>query len=93
MLYCANQLYQHPGQHHSQHLGATEALRLSAATLCRSSFSLSKVIRRLLKQLAVWHERASSRRRLADLDERMLRDIGLDRATAGAEANKPFWTP
>jgi len=32
-----------------------------------------------------------SRRQLAQLDERMLRDIGLDRATARFEANKSFW--
>jgi uncharacterized protein YjiS (DUF1127 family) len=28
---------------------------------------------------------------LAQLDERLLRDIGLDRATARFEANKSFW--
>jgi uncharacterized protein YjiS (DUF1127 family) len=28
---------------------------------------------------------------LAQLDERLLRDIGLDRATARFEAGKSFW--
>jgi hypothetical protein len=32
-----------------------------------------------------------SRRQLAQLDERLLRDIGLDRATARLEATKGFW--
>ena len=36
-------------------------------------------------------ELARSRRQLAELDERLLRDIGLDRATARFEAGKPFW--
>ena len=36
-------------------------------------------------------EVARSRRQLAQLDERLLRDIGLDRATARFEADKGFW--
>ena len=32
-----------------------------------------------------------SRRQLAELDDRLLRDIGLDRATARFEAGKGFW--
>jgi uncharacterized protein YjiS (DUF1127 family) len=37
-------------------------------------------------------ELARSRRQLAQLDERLLRDIGLDRATARFEANKGYWS-
>jgi len=37
-------------------------------------------------------ELARSRRQLAQLDERLLHDIGVDRATARFEANKGFWT-
>ena len=37
-------------------------------------------------------ELARSRRQLAQLDERLLRDIGVDRATARFEASKGFWT-
>ena len=32
-----------------------------------------------------------SRRQLAELDDRMLRDIGIDRAKARFEAEKGFW--
>ena len=32
-----------------------------------------------------------SRRQLAELDERLLRDIGVDRAKARYEAEKGFW--
>jgi uncharacterized protein YjiS (DUF1127 family) len=37
-------------------------------------------------------ELARSRRQLAELDERLLRDIGLDRGTARYEASKNFWS-
>lgn len=33
-----------------------------------------------------------SRRQLAELDDRLLRDIGLDRGTARFEAGKGFWS-
>jgi len=32
-----------------------------------------------------------SRRQLAELDDRMLRDIGIDRARARFEADKGYW--
>lgn len=41
----------------------------------------------------VWVERAAQRRALAGLDDRTLQDIGLSRATAVGEADKPFWRP
>lgn len=37
-------------------------------------------------------ELARSRRQLSQLDERLLRDIGLDRATARFEGSKGFWS-
>ena len=37
-------------------------------------------------------ELARSRRQLAQLDERLLRDIGLDRGSARFEASKSFWS-
>jgi uncharacterized protein YjiS (DUF1127 family) len=41
--------------------------------------------------VAIWLDRSRQRRRLGELDDRMLRDIGLTRADAWAEAEKPFW--
>lgn len=38
-----------------------------------------------------WDSRRKSRRALRDLAPYLLRDIGLDPATAQAEATKPFW--
>lgn len=41
----------------------------------------------------LWRERRRTRSALGRLDERMLRDIGVDRATAAHEADKLFWKP
>jgi uncharacterized protein YjiS (DUF1127 family) len=41
--------------------------------------------------LREWRRRKNGRLKLARLDERMLRDIGLTRVDADYEINKPFW--
>lgn len=38
-----------------------------------------------------WIERARQRRALAELDDQMLRDIGVTRVEAVRECDKPFW--
>ncbi len=38
-----------------------------------------------------WEARARQRHQLLSMDERMLRDIGIDRETARGEYVKPFW--
>ena len=40
-----------------------------------------------------WAERGRQRRQLAELNDYMLRDIGLSRADVAAETRKPFWQP
>ena len=40
---------------------------------------------------SIWAARIRARRALATMEERQLRDIGLDRGSAMAEAAKPFW--
>ena len=42
---------------------------------------------------SVWLDRSRQRRQLAQLSDHMLRDIGLTRVDAWAEAEKPFWRP
>ena len=42
-------------------------------------------------QVREWRERARSRRALLTLDDYMLRDLGIDRATAQYMGNLPFW--
>jgi uncharacterized protein YjiS (DUF1127 family) len=46
---------------------------------------------RLIERLLFWCDRAAQRRRLAQLDDRMLRDIGVGRAEAYRESSKWFW--
>ena len=62
------------------------------------SFSFGRAVALLAGGLVVGIEHvmtraelSRSRRQLAQLDERLLRDIGLDRATARIEATKGFW--
>jgi uncharacterized protein YjiS (DUF1127 family) len=43
--------------------------------------------------LLQFHERARQRQALMALDDRLLKDIGVSRADAEREANKPFWRP
>ncbi len=50
-------------------------------------------LRTLVDILFAWHERARQRRQLLSLSDHMLKDIGISRADAAAEANKPFWQP
>ena len=38
-----------------------------------------------------WVERSKGRRELASMSDHMLKDIGVSRAQAWVESNKPFW--
>jgi uncharacterized protein YjiS (DUF1127 family) len=44
-----------------------------------------------LQRILTWHRVANERRRLLELDERTLRDIGLTPDDAVREASRPFW--
>jgi uncharacterized protein YjiS (DUF1127 family) len=48
---------------------------------------------RLFDTLLSWQERARQRYDLQQLDDHMLRDLGLSRADVVAEITKPFWRP
>lgn len=41
--------------------------------------------------VAVWRERTTVRRCLAEMDARSLRDAGISPAAAAFEAGRPFW--
>jgi len=63
------------------------------------SFSFSRALSLLAGTVVVGIEKvmtraelARSRNQLAQLDDRLLRDIGVDRATARFEASKAFWS-
>jgi uncharacterized protein YjiS (DUF1127 family) len=46
---------------------------------------------RCLAEIACWARRRRERAILATFDDRMLMDIGISRADASQEINKPFW--
>lgn len=41
--------------------------------------------------IGVWIERSRERRALANLDDRLLDDVGISRSEATREIAKPFW--
>lgn len=45
-----------------------------------------------IEKIMTRSELARSRHQLAQLDDRLLRDIGIDRATARYESARPFWS-
>ena len=59
----------------------------------RGSFvrRLARQAERAVTVLLRWHELARQRRALLRLDDSMLKDIGLTRADALREAERPFW--
>jgi uncharacterized protein YjiS (DUF1127 family) len=65
---------------------------LATALAARPRLALvAELLLRLAALADRWAERARSRADLARLDEAQLRDIGILRAEAEAEARKPFW--
>jgi uncharacterized protein YjiS (DUF1127 family) len=46
---------------------------------------------RLFDQLMTWLDHTRQRRHLGELDDRLLRDIGVSRAEVEHEMSRPFW--
>jgi uncharacterized protein YjiS (DUF1127 family) len=46
-----------------------------------------------VRAVLLWMERSRQRRALAELDDRLLCDIGLTREEARQECANPFWKP
>lgn len=57
----------------------------------RQAVSLGALARALWHQLKRWHELARQRRQLAALSDAALKDLGLSRADALQEVERPFW--
>ena len=72
----------------SIHMLARAPLGTAAAKPRPTSGNL---VRRALDLLVEWRARGRERRELASLDDRSLRDMGLDRASVWAECEKPWW--
>ena len=57
----------------------------------RASWSL--ILGLIVATVREWRRRRAERRELASLDERMLRDIGLDPVVVDYEVSQSFWRP
>lgn len=71
---------------HSPSIGTPQGLGLAEAWL-----HLCAAVRALRLGVREATRRARTRRHLATLDTRLLRDIGVSPSEAAEEANKPFW--
>jgi uncharacterized protein YjiS (DUF1127 family) len=52
---------------------------------------LSDALVRLVKSVSSWNGRIRDRERLASFDDRMLRDIGIDRTMVDDDSTCWFW--
>jgi uncharacterized protein YjiS (DUF1127 family) len=68
--------------------GRTGGFGGGAATLHHHRAS---IVARTVSLLLAWLERSRQRRALSELDDRLLRDIGLTRDEARREAMRSFW--
>ena len=66
----------------------TTAPALAPSTWLRTAITLAQ---RALDTVLLWQEREMQRRQLMTLDARLLTDMGMHRADAVAEYEKPFW--
>jgi uncharacterized protein YjiS (DUF1127 family) len=60
----------------------------------RAAVSVSpapSVLAKLVDTVILWHRRARDRQLLAELDDRLLGDMGISRGDAIHEGDKPFW--
>lgn len=51
------------------------------------------VVVKCLQTITIWQERAEQRHALAELNDHMLKDIGVSHSDAYKEVRKPFWLP
>lgn len=49
------------------------------------------ILKRSSKTFSLFYQRHRTRKELAQLDDRLLKDIGLSRADRYNEIRKPFW--
>jgi len=81
-------------QQNCTHTISPRAHAVMALVLALAWYALRRLghgVGRVAEGGLIWFERARQRRQLRELSDHMLRDIGLTRADAWAESEKPFW--
>jgi uncharacterized protein YjiS (DUF1127 family) len=74
----------------TSHIGYFASATAPAARLA-PVHSLGRYVGTFLNRLAEWQDRAEQRTHLAGMDDRMLKDIGINGVDAARESGKPFW--
>lgn len=74
---------------HIQH--DPQMLRHPAVGLPAPRLGLGYLTRQVIRVVDRWIERSRQRRALADLNDHLLKDIGITRSEAACEIQKPFW--
>ncbi len=64
---------------------------LSHSITTQSLPPLSRMVMFVALTVVKWEDRRRTRKGLSRLDAHLLRDVGLDPATACSEMVKPFW--
>ena len=75
------------------HLAMAQAAAPKIREKVLSGRSVAGYCRLVVVAALSWAERARQRRQLLDLDDRLLRDVGLTRRQVDRECTKPFWRP
>lgn len=70
---------------------ATISFGSTLGTVVRPLATLRQVVTGIVALLLLWQRRADERLWLAQMDDHMLKDIGLSRADIIHETDKPFW--
>jgi uncharacterized protein YjiS (DUF1127 family) len=65
----------------------------ASAKPLRAFGKVRRVVVKCLHTLMIWRERSEQRHALAELNDHMLKDIGVSHADAYKEVRKPFWLP
>ena len=55
------------------------------------SVTLMAGLRWIVRNVLEWNERSRQRQALAELDDHLLKDIGISRPAAAVEASRQFW--
>jgi uncharacterized protein YjiS (DUF1127 family) len=72
-------------------LSASGCASVTAGRIPQYHASREGLFARILSVALTWQDRAVQRTQLASMDDRLLRDMGIDPLEARMEAEKPFW--
>lgn len=70
---------------------ATISFGLSRSSLFRPLATVRQGLVAIVDCLLTWQRRADERLWLGQMDDHMLKDIGLSKADVSRETEKPFW--